>query len=474
MAEPALNGEHFDCVVIGAGMSGLAAGIRLAMSGQRVLLLERHSAPGGLNSFYVHNRRRFDVGLHAMTNYVPEGIKGTPLTKIFRQLRLSREDFDLSPQQGSRILFKNQAELRFDNDFALLESEIARIFPTQIDGFRRLSALVKDGTHTALNGQETSARKVVAQYISDPLLTDMLFLPLSFYGSAKEDDLDFSQFAILFTALFLEGFARPLDGVRTIIQALTRRYKEAGGERKMNLGVKRIIAEGGRARRLILDNGAEITAHTIISSAGYAETLRLCSDQPANAGSDNLGRLSYVETISVLDCQPAETFGWNDTIIFFNTAEKFTYRRPQDLVDPASGVICIPNNYRYPDGLQLEEGWLRLTALANADGWNALSPESYADAKKDWYTRLLNSAGSCLPNFDAEALGRHTVATDMFTPKTITRYTGHIGGAIYGSPNKVKNGKTHLENLYLCGTDQGFLGITGALLSGISIANLHI
>jgi hypothetical protein len=30
------------------------------------------------------------------------------------------------------------------------------------------------------------------------------------------------------------------------------------------------------------------------------------------------------------------------------------------------------------------------------------------------------------------------------------------------------------SNLYLCGTDQGFLGIVGAMLSGISMANYHI
>ena len=63
---------------------------------------------------------------------------------------------------------------------------------------------------------------------------------------------------------------------------------------------------------------------------------------------------------------------------------------------------------------------------------------------------------------------------DTFTPKTITRYTGHINGAVYGCPEKVKDGKTHLGNVFLCGTDQGFLGITGSMLSGISMANLHL
>jgi len=70
-------------------------------------------------------------------------------------------------------------------------------------------------------------------------------------------------------------------------------------------------------------------------------------------------------------------------------------------------------------------------------------------------------------------LDQHRLAHDMFTPRTVRKYTGHLNGAIYGAPNKIKDGRTHLENLYLAGTDQGFLGIVGAMLSGISMANLH-
>ena len=62
----------------------------------------------------------------------------------------------------------------------------------------------------------------------------------------------------------------------------------------------------------------------------------------------------------------------------------------------------------------------------------------------------------------------------MFTPRTVRKFTGHLNGAIYGAPNKIKDGRTHLDNLYLAGTDQGFLGIVGAMLSGISMANLHV
>src|ERR1043165_9165005 len=136
---------HYDVAIIGAGMSGLAAGIRLAHFGKKVCIFERHNAPGGLNSFYSIAGRKFDVGLHAMTNYVPPGVKGTPLGKLLRQLRIPREEFALCEQKQSRIAFGPQGEtsLRFTNDFSVLESEVAAKFPRQIDGFRRLTAAVK-------------------------------------------------------------------------------------------------------------------------------------------------------------------------------------------------------------------------------------------------------------------------------------------------------------------------------------------
>lgn len=484
-----LHGRRYDCVVIGAGMSGLAAAIRMAMYDRKVLLLERHNAAGGLNSFYSIEGRKYDVGLHALTNYVPPGVTGVPLTKVLRQLRIKHGDWDLAEQRGSRIAIPGCA-LHFNNDFALLESEIAQAFPAQIDGFRQLVARVREFDETSLSVVEESARPILDHYLSDPVLRDMLLLPVCYYGSARENDIDFSQFVILFKALFLEGFARPLDGVRVIIRSLLQRYRELGGERKMKCGVREIVAESGRVSRLVLDDGAEIEADLVFSTIGLAETQRLCTDQPADAASENLGSLSFVETITVLDQQPMD-LGWPDTIVFFNDSERFDYRRPDELVDLRSGVICIPNNYRYADGQHLDEGFLRVTALASYDRWAALPEPDYRAAKEDWYERLQRKVLDFLPPprvrqkehttppmvaHKAQArlvLREHTVATDMFTPLTVVRYTGHIGGAVYGAPNKNKGGRTHLDNLFICGTDQGFLGIVGALISGISIANLH-
>ncbi|HEY5227600.1 MAG TPA: NAD(P)-binding protein, partial [Opitutaceae bacterium] len=222
------SGAEYDVAIIGAGLSGLAAGIRLAHFGKRVCIFERHNKIGGLNSFYSQNGRKFDVGLHALTNYVPAGVKGTPLGKILRQLRIEREQFALCPQKGSRVSFGPAGErsLRFTNDFSVLESEVARHFPRHADGFRGIAAHVRD-MPLAGGAAGGSAREFIRRSIRDPLLEDMILCPLMFYGSAREDDMDAGQFAIMFRALYLEGFARPFEGVRVMMNVLSDKYRDA-------------------------------------------------------------------------------------------------------------------------------------------------------------------------------------------------------------------------------------------------------
>ena len=470
--------SHYDVVIIGAGMSGLAAGIRLAHFGKSVCIFERHNAIGGLNSFYSIDGRKYDVGLHAMTNFVKPGVRGTPLTKLLRQLRIDRDEFALCEQKRSRVAFgpRGETSLTFTNDFSVFESEVAAKFPAQIDGFRRLVAVIKSFDDVSLDAKPVSAREIVRQHITDPLLEDMLFCPVMYYGSAQERDMEFGQFVIMFKALFLEGFARPFEGVRVILRILLEKYRAAGGERRMKCGVRRIIAREGRASALVLDDGTEITADHVISSIGAPETEALLADPDDAPATEpkNVGGHSFVETITILNRQPAE-LGWaDDTIVFFNSGDRFDYACPPDLVDVRSGVICLPNNFDFGPDHALPEGIFRVTCLANPKLWAQLDAERYADEKRSWFKATQLSARRFLPPVDDATLEAAKVATDMFTPRTITKFTGHFNGAIYGAPHKIRDGRTALSNLYLCGTDQGFLGIVGAMLSGISMANFHI
>ncbi|MFA6960117.1 MAG: FAD-dependent oxidoreductase [Opitutaceae bacterium] len=473
----------YDVAIIGAGMAGLAAGIRLAHFGKKVCIFERHNATGGLNSFYSIDGRKYDVGLHAMTNFVRAGVKGTPLTKLLRQLRIERDEFALCEQKRSRVAFgpRGEMSLTFTNDFTVFESEVARQFPAQIDGFRKLIALIRTYDDVSLGAQPESARAVIRRHVTDPLLEDMLFCPVMYYGSATEHDMEFGQFVIMFKALFLEGFARPLDGVRVILRVLLEKYRQAGGERRMKCGVQKIITHDGHASALLLDDGTEITATHVISTVGAPETERLCEPKPetpnpkSQTDSHPVGRLSYTETITVLDREPS-ALGWgDDTIVFFNDSEKFTYAQSEAQVDTRSGVICMPNNFNFGPDAHLPEGLFRCTCLASYDQWVNLSEDDYQAAKKRWYAEIQKSAQRFLPPLPSvDALTQATLATDMFTPRTITKFTGRLGGAIYGSPQKIRDGRTAIDNVYIAGTDQGFLGIIGAMLSGISMANFHI
>jgi len=107
-------------------------------------------------------------------------------------------------QKQSRVAFgpAGETSLRFTNDFGVFEGEVAAHFPQQIDGFRRLVLAVKAFDDVSLDAAPVSARVVVRSFINDPLLEDMLFCPVMYYGSAQEHDMEFGQFVIMFKALF--------------------------------------------------------------------------------------------------------------------------------------------------------------------------------------------------------------------------------------------------------------------------------
>lgn len=459
----------YDTIIIGAGMSGLAAGIRLAHFEQRVCILERHHVIGGLNSFYRLRGRNYDVGLHAVTNFTPKGTRKGPLARMLRQLRFRWDDFALSPQVGSRIAFPG-VDLRFGNDFGLFESEVARAFPGQKDNFRRFLGRIVEYEDLDQATFDVSAREVLAEEITDPLLIEMLLCPTMWYGNGREHDMDFGAFCIIFRSIFVEGLARPASGVRLILKNLTRRYRSLGGELKLRAGVEHIAVENGRALGVVLDDGQQLQARNVLSSAGWVETMRLCDDVTTEEAAE-VGRLSFAEAVSVLDTKP-EKFGHDETIVFYNDSDEFHWHVPDPLCDTGTGVVCSPNNFLYGPadaGQAPADGVMRITAPANFDRWMALADGQYSIEKLRWYDRVVESAVKFVPDFR-----RHVVDTDVFTPKTIRRFTFHDNGAVYGATRKRLDGTTHLDNVFICGTDQGFVGIIGAIVSGISIANRHL
>jgi len=452
---------RYDAIVLGAGMSGLAAAIRLAQYERRVLLLERHALVGGLNSWYKRGGRRFDTGLHALTNYAKRGAPGAPLTKILRQLRLSWEDLALAPQTRSEIAFPHM-RLSFSNENELLESEIARAFPASRAGFAALVAAVRAANPFDAAAPFVSTRARLAEFAIEPELVEMLLLPLLWYGSALAQDLAWDDFVILFRSILLEGFARPEGGVKTLLDLLVARARECGAELRTNTPVTRILVEHGAARGVELESGETILAEQVYSSAGWVETRALAG---APVPDSERGWVTIFEHMCVTK-SPHRARGHDAAITFFSEVERPRWSPPTELVSFETGVICCSDNYATKQAPT--DGLLRATLLANHDRWSALPEAEYEAAKLSAAARLEQLCASHVPDPRPE-----TVLRDSFTPRTIRYYTAHAGGAVYGSPVRHRDGRCGIAELYLIGNDQGLVGITGALLSGITMANQH-
>ena len=460
-------------LIIGAGLAGLSAAVRLGMFGKKVVLLEKHYVVGGLNSFYARKGRKFDVGLHALTNYPsPSSGKTSPLLKLCRQLRLSIEDLNVHPQSSSRITFAEKS-LRFNNDFDYFLQEVAENFPKSMNSFNQFLRKMEVFPAYSVDAQELSTRSILAESKIDPLLAEMLLCPTCYYGSARPNDIDFPTFIMLFDAIFRQGLSRPQLGIRAILDPLTQKLQELGVERRMNCGVSAITTKGNSVTEVILDSGESIRPGCIISTCGIRETEDLLNFPASKTANTETGRFSIIESIRVLDGHPTN-FGWNETVVFFNQSEKFTYNCPDDLVDLESGVICMPDNYGQPESGK--ESKIRVTHPANFQKWSELTKDEYKMQKSSWEKTILEEAMNFLPN-GQKLLGKlndQTRLTDTFTPTTVKRFTSHINGTLYGSPTKRRDGSTQFNNLFLAGTDQGYVGIVGAMLGGIAVANNQI
>jgi phytoene dehydrogenase-like protein len=438
----------------------------MARYGGKTLILERHDRAGGLNSYYHAGGHYMDVGLHAMTNYNPYGPPSAPLLKLARQLRIRLADFGLVPQGHSKIAFPG-VTLSFTNEFGHFQDSVAKAFPAQKDNFAKLAKLAGEYDELDLNAKHVSGRETVSSIITDPLLAEMIMCPLLFYGGSREDDMDIGQLVVMFKSLFFEGLARPSGGMKTVLSLLLDIYAKDGGELRLETGVKQIVAGDGGVSAVVTDMGETIECARVFSSAGLWETVALCPQARPGGVQSAPGRLSFMEAVYVLD-RPARELGEEASIIFFNNTSAFSYKKPDEPLDLRSGVICFPGNF----GDNRVEGppMARLTSIADYEYWLGIEdPREYLRSKIEWSAKALKAVGSVTPDFS-----RNVVFRDVFTPKTIKRYTGHINGAVYGAPDKTKRGETPVAGLHIIGTDQGFLGIVGAMLSGITVANLRL
>ena len=458
--------SHYSLIIIGGGLSGLAAGIRYARFGESVLILEKHSIPGGLNSYYYRNNFLLETGLHAMTNYAGLKERHAPLNRLFRQLNLSRKKFITHEQFSSRIHFQNDLALDFSNDMSLFKESINAKFPASIDSFNKLLKVVAE--YDPFTPKKwVSTRETLAGMITDSLLIDMLLLPLMVYGNSEEHDMDFSQFVIMFRSIYLEGFFRPDGTIKEFLDMLVEKFRSFGGEVRYKSAVDSIVSDGKSITGVRLADQSQLSCDNLISTIGTPGTEKLLNDRQQVTYLP--GQMSFVESIFILPSEnKSKSKLINDyTIIFYSLADQFDYCRPTLPIDPQWGVICFPENFH---GLHRSDYFqIRITNSANYNLWKNTTKDQYKQMKEKWGRESRRVTEEIIGKFY-----QNVVYEDSFTPVTIEKYTGKECGAVYGSPLKIKDGKTAYNNLFIAGTDQGYLGIVGSMLSGVTMVNQNI
>ncbi len=454
---------HFDVIIIGGGLSGLGAGIRLSHLGKHVAVFERHAIPGGMNGFYFRDGHSIDAGLHAMTNIAADGDRSAPLNLLFRQLRIKRSEVDIVPQGHSLISFPS-AKLVLDNSLDSLKSQIAEHFPDEISGFQSICDFVDANAYSQKIPPRESTRRYLESHIKSPLLRDMLLFPAMYYGSATPDDMDLQVFCNLFRGIYVEGLGRPRHGMRPFIQRLVARLHENGGDLFLANGISRINNNADGVSSVIDDKGVEHTADAYISSIGAVETSTICSTPVPLLQAAQNGEMAFIEGKFALAKPPSE-LGIDASVIFLNRADDFQYRPSTGLFDTRSSLLCMPGNFSLCEDA-FSANSIKISFIASPTLWFDLDDNSYLKAKNDAIEAMTVVLESLAPE-----IRQNIISCDLFTPKTIRRFTGHRNGVIYGSPTKFTDSRTGCPNLFLCGTDQGLYGIVGALISGNVLAN---
>jgi hypothetical protein len=361
------NSEFYRCTTRSSSARecrGWRPAFALAYYDQRVCILERHYTIGGLNSFYRLRGRDYDVGLHAVTNFTPKGAKRGPLARLLRQLRFRWEDFALAPQIGSAIAFPG-VELKFGNDIRLLEARSPRLSHEK-DNFQQLLRELVDYDDLQQEHFNMSAREVLGRDASRPAADRDAAVPADVVRKPARARHGRSASSASCSAAFSSKASRGLSRrAADPAEPGAKRFRRSAA----NCGCA-AASTGSSSRTAAPRAWCWTTASRCgppdLSSAGLVETMRLCEDITQRR-TDLAGQLSFVESISILDRQPAE-LGHDRTIVFYNDSDKFHWQTPREgLCDVRTGVICSPNNYAYdPSDGQLPDGVIRITALATS------------------------------------------------------------------------------------------------------------
>ncbi|MEL7460033.1 MAG: phytoene desaturase [Pseudomonadota bacterium] len=288
---------HQTALVIGAGLGGLAAAMRLGAKGYKVTVLDRLDTPGGRGSALTVDGHRFDLGPTIVT--VPQ---------VFRELwSACGRDFDADIDLRAlapfyEIRWPDGSSFKAHQDTDKMRAEIARLSPGDLKGYERflkdsearyrfgfedlgrrpmnkLVDLIKVLPTFAAMRADRSVYAHAASRFKDPRLRMAFSFHPLFIGG---DPFKVTSMYILVSHLEKEfGVHYAMGGVDAIARAMVGVIEGQGGEVVQGAEVDEILADKGRARGVKLTTGETLVGDIVVSNADAGHTYdRLMRNLP--------------------------------------------------------------------------------------------------------------------------------------------------------------------------------------------------
>lgn len=421
-----------DVLVIGAGLAGLAAGIRLARRGTRVTVLEQAELPGGACG--VLGRALFPVPGPCLA-----GSRALPLDALLGSLDL--RELELAAVEPGMALDLQSREIVLPPDPSLRADVLHAAWPAEAGIQAFLGLLEGEDEVSAPAGHPLLP--VVAGRVDDAEAVAGLtaFWPCSGLPPAR---LSWEHYAALWRRL-TQTPARVVDGGwPALLAALQEALRRNGGELVCGEAVQRIHRRGGRLLGVTTSRGRELAAGRLISTASPHETFEELLADPSQAVAGYPPLREFSTGCSLLSLQlliegeagplARTTYvHWDNDLDGSYVALQAADPEFESFVIEAAGPAEAPS---------LPPGHISLTAWApfpylRKDRWHvpialrrrspAEWPEAYATLCEALQARVLEALACAFPGIDDRVR-----ASRLVTPVELESAARLTGGAWFG------------------------------------------
>lgn len=292
-----VKGRRDKVVIVGAGLAGLSAALRLAGRGHEVTILERESVPGGRNGLLKKAGYSFDTGPTVLT--MPSLIADA-LNCVGEKLEDWLELLPLSPLY--RAFYADGTSLDVHADTKQMEEEIARVIGgAEAAGYRRyvdfvtklyryeMNDFIDKNIDTPLNLLTPNLARLVAlggfrrlapkvsQFLKDPRTQRVYSFQAMYAGVSPQQAL--AIYAVIAYMDSVNGVFFPKGGMHALPRALAGAATKHGVKINYNSKVTRLEKSGSRVQAAITEDGSRYECDAIILNpdlpVAYRELLEI-------------------------------------------------------------------------------------------------------------------------------------------------------------------------------------------------------